>query len=76
MPNGDIASVNAQIENGSYEEVIRLPGPVGEAEMKVERKNGAIVVTLPKAYASRYQSARVSGRFAQPSSSSFASSVW
>ena len=31
-----------------YEELITLPGPVKENEMKVERKTGAVVVTLPK----------------------------
>jgi HSP20 family molecular chaperone IbpA len=36
-------------ESGSYEQMITLPGPVKDADMKVERKNGAIVVTLPKA---------------------------
>lgn len=37
------------VESGSYEQMITLPGAVKDAEMKVERKNGAIVVTLPKA---------------------------
>jgi HSP20 family molecular chaperone IbpA len=31
-----------------YEELITLPGPVKESEMEVERKTGAVVVTLPK----------------------------
>ena len=37
------------LESGNYEQLITLPGPVKEKEMKVERKNGTIVVTLPKA---------------------------
>ena len=37
------------VETGNYEQMITLPGPVKDAQMKVERKNGAIVVTLPKA---------------------------
>lgn len=32
-----------------YEEMITLPGPVKDADMKVERQGGSIVVTLPKA---------------------------
>jgi HSP20 family molecular chaperone IbpA len=37
------------VESGSYEQMITLPGPVKDADMKVEHKNGTIVVTLPKA---------------------------
>jgi HSP20 family molecular chaperone IbpA len=33
----------------NYEEMITLPGPVKDREMKVQHKAGAIVVTLPKA---------------------------
>jgi HSP20 family molecular chaperone IbpA len=36
-------------ENGRYEEMITLPGPVKDKHMIVSRKNGAIDVTLPKA---------------------------
>ena len=32
-----------------YEEMITLPGPVKDAEMKVERQGGSVIVTLPKA---------------------------
>ncbi len=32
-----------------YETMTSLPGPVKDADMKVERKEGSIVVTLPKA---------------------------
>lgn len=37
-------------ESGDYEQIVTLPGPVKESEMKVDRKNGGIVATLPKAY--------------------------
>jgi HSP20 family molecular chaperone IbpA len=32
-----------------YEEMLTLPGPVKQDQMKVDRKNGSIVVTVPKA---------------------------
>ncbi len=32
-----------------YESITTLPGPVKESEMKVDRKNGSVIVTLPKA---------------------------
>ncbi len=32
-----------------YETMTTLPGPVKDADMKVERKEGSVVVTLPKA---------------------------
>ena len=32
-----------------YESMTTLPGPVKESEMKVDRKEGSVVVTLPKA---------------------------
>lgn len=32
-----------------YETMTSLPGPVNDADMKVERKEGSVVVTLPKA---------------------------
>ena len=37
------------IEKGRYEEMVTLPGPVKESEMKVDRKGSTVVVTLPKA---------------------------
>jgi HSP20 family molecular chaperone IbpA len=37
------------VERGHYEEMIALPGPVKDSEMKVERKGETIDVTLPKA---------------------------
>jgi HSP20 family molecular chaperone IbpA len=37
------------VQSGRYEQLITLPGPVKESGMKVDRKNGTIVVTLPKA---------------------------
>ena len=38
----------SRMESGQYEQLIALPGPVKEKGMKVVRKNGTIVVTLPK----------------------------
>ena len=38
----------SRMESGQYEQLITLPGPVQEKGMKVVRKNGTIVVTLPK----------------------------
>ena len=45
------SSTNSQqsVERGRYEEMITLPGPVKESEMKVNRQANAVVVTLPKA---------------------------
>ena len=37
------------IERGRYEEMITLPGPVKQSEMKVDRQANAVIVTLPKA---------------------------
>ncbi len=34
---------------GRYEEMITLPGPVNDKEMKVDRKDNAVIVSLPKA---------------------------
>jgi HSP20 family molecular chaperone IbpA len=34
---------------GRYQEMITLPGPVKDTEMKVNHKPGAVIVTLPKA---------------------------
>jgi HSP20 family molecular chaperone IbpA len=39
----------SSVQSGRYEQLITLPGPVKESGMKVDRKNGTIVVTLPKA---------------------------
>lgn len=47
-PNASPGTMST-MESGSYAQMITLPGPVKDADMKVERKNGAIVVTLPKA---------------------------
>jgi HSP20 family molecular chaperone IbpA len=38
-----------RMQSGSYEQVVTLPGPVKQKGTKVERKNGTIVVTVPKA---------------------------
>jgi HSP20 family molecular chaperone IbpA len=45
------SSTNSQqsVERGRYEEMITLPGPVKESEMKVNRQANAVIVTLPKA---------------------------
>ena len=45
------SSTNSQqsVERGRYEEMVTLPGPVKESEMKVDRQANAVVVTLPKA---------------------------
>ncbi len=37
------------LESNNYEQMLTLPGPVQKKGMKVERQNGTIVVTLPKA---------------------------
>ncbi len=37
------------LETGRYEQLMTLPGPVQEKRMKVQRENGTIVVSLPKA---------------------------
>ena len=37
------------VESGRYEEMVTLPGPVDDSKMKVDRKEGSIIVTLPKA---------------------------
>jgi HSP20 family molecular chaperone IbpA len=44
------ASGTAQsVERGRFEEMITLPGPVKEDQMKINRQANAVVVTLPKA---------------------------
>jgi HSP20 family molecular chaperone IbpA len=45
------SSTNSQqsVERGRYEEMVTLPSPVKESEMKVDRQANAVVVTLPKA---------------------------
>ena len=45
----DEKSGTSRTEIGRYEEAVTLPGPVKAKGMKVERKDGTIVVTLPKA---------------------------
>jgi len=43
-------STNTQTaETAQYEQMIMLPGPVKESEMKVDRRASTVVVTLPKA---------------------------
>lgn len=37
------------VEHGRYEEMVTIPGPVKESEMKVNRQANTVVVTLPKA---------------------------
>lgn len=37
------------LRSGEFEQLFTLPGPVQEKGMKVERNNGTIVVTVPKA---------------------------
>lgn len=36
-------------EYRQYEQVVQLPGPVKADQMKVERKNHELFITLPKA---------------------------
>ncbi len=36
-------------QSGAYEQLMTLPGPVQSKGMKVERENGTIIVTVPKA---------------------------
>lgn len=43
------AGTMQNVERGRYEEMIALPGPVKDSDMKVDRKGASIVVTLPKA---------------------------
>lgn len=43
------APVRGIHENAGYEQTIDLPGPVRSEEMNVERKEGVLVITLPKA---------------------------
>jgi HSP20 family molecular chaperone IbpA len=47
--SGDEKSGTTRTEIGRYEEAVTLPRPVQAKGMKVERKDGTIVVTLPKA---------------------------
>ncbi|HJT82470.1 MAG TPA: Hsp20/alpha crystallin family protein, partial [Chthoniobacterales bacterium] len=42
---GDMQSMSV----ARYETMTTLPGPVKDADMKVDRKEGSVVVTLPKA---------------------------
>jgi HSP20 family molecular chaperone IbpA len=43
------AGTMQSVERGRYEEMVTLPGPVKDSEMKVDRKGASIDVTLPKA---------------------------
>ena len=43
------AGTMQSVERGRYEEMIALPGPVKDSDMKVDRKGASIVVTLSKA---------------------------
>jgi HSP20 family molecular chaperone IbpA len=43
------AGTMQSVESGRYEEMITLPGPVNDSKMTVDRKDGSVVVTLPKA---------------------------
>lgn len=45
------AKGSESMESGNYEQLMSLPGPVQQKGMKVERQNGTIIVTLPKAKA-------------------------
>jgi len=40
---------STEYSSGSYEQEITLPGPVQAGKMKVDRKEGMVTVTLPKA---------------------------
>jgi len=40
---------NSQFSEGEYMQVITLPGPVHASDMKIDRKDGVVTVTLPKA---------------------------
>jgi HSP20 family molecular chaperone IbpA len=56
----DVSNQEAQVSNqkneatrvaewGQYEQVIQLPSPVKASQMKIERKDHELVITLPKA---------------------------
>lgn len=61
VPKADAASVSITLKNGAldiatgdkttgrYHESIQLPGPVQPDKMKVENKDGFVLVTIPKA---------------------------
>jgi HSP20 family molecular chaperone IbpA len=42
------AGTMQSVERGGYEEMIALPGPVKDSDMKVDRRGASIVVTLPR----------------------------
>lgn len=60
LPKGDEAKVNVTLKDdtlhvtagddktGHYQESISLPGPVQQDKMKMDRKEGVLVVTIPK----------------------------
>ena len=45
----DAAAGDMESSVTRYETMTTLPGPVRDADMKMERKEGSVVVTLPKA---------------------------
>lgn len=47
--NGSQATVS---EFGSYDELVTLPGPADMKNMKIDNRNGELVITIPKAKAS------------------------
>ena len=47
--NGGQTTVN---EFGSYDELVTLPGPADMKGMKIDNRNGELVITIPKAKAS------------------------
>lgn len=47
--NGGQTTVN---EFGSYDELVTLPGPADMKDMKIDNRNGELVITIPKAKAS------------------------
>jgi HSP20 family molecular chaperone IbpA len=44
--NGGQTTVN---EFGSYDELVTLPGPADMKDMKIDNRNGELVITIPKA---------------------------
>ncbi|HWB59533.1 MAG TPA: Hsp20 family protein [Chthoniobacteraceae bacterium] len=60
VPKADIASTNVTLKDGTlnitagdktsgnYEESVQLPGPVLAEKMKIENKDGFLLVTIPK----------------------------
>jgi len=46
--DGDAGSLHST-RKGAYSQLLTLPGPVQSEKMEVEKKEGMLVVTLPKA---------------------------